>query len=224
MESMFSVFLSSLSFVFHPTTLFIMIIGLVVGIIGGMIPGITTVTAIALFIPFTFSMPPTLALAALGAVYCGAMYGGANAAILINTPGAPGSIATALDGYPMTLKGRAPEALFMALLASCFGGFVGAVMLLDHFLCPEWIGRVLPALCGVRQPGYYAQMAVAWALSVCYVKFPEETLPWLRPETLEPGTLRKTLQKILESRRLDEAGRETIRRLRAQLPKQEAAE
>ena len=133
MESMFSVFLSSLSFVFHPTTLIIMIIGLVVGIIGGMIPGITTVTAIALFIPFTFSMPPTLALAALGAVYCGAMYGGANAAILINTPGAPGSIATALDGYPMTLKGRAPEALFMALLASCFGGFVGAVMLLAFF-------------------------------------------------------------------------------------------
>lgn len=132
-SSMLSLFLSSLGFVFSPMTLLIMIIGLIVGIIGGMVPGITTVTAIALFIPFTFSMAPTLALAALGAVYCGAMYGGANAAILINTPGAPGSIATTLDGYPMTRNGRAPEALFTALLASCFGGFIGAVMLLAFF-------------------------------------------------------------------------------------------
>lgn len=104
-----------------------------------------------------------------------------------------------------------------------FSARFGAVMLLDHFLCPEWIGRVIPSLCAVRQPGYYARMAVAWALSICYVKFPEETRPWLGPESLELETLRKTLQKILESRRLTDAQREEIRRLRAQLPRQEAA-
>lgn len=68
-----------------PMNLLVMFIGLVVGIVGGMLPGITTVTAVALFVPFTFSMPPDMALIGLGGVFCGAMYGGANAAILINT-------------------------------------------------------------------------------------------------------------------------------------------
>ncbi len=107
--------------------------GLVVGIIGGMLPGITVVTAIALFIPFTFTLPAATALIALGAVYCGATYGGANAAILINTPGQPGSIATVMDGYPLTLKGKAEKALYVALIASCFGGIVGTVILLLFF-------------------------------------------------------------------------------------------
>lgn len=107
--------------------------GLVVGIIGGMLPGITVVTAIALFIPFTFTLPPATALIALGAVYCGATYGGANAAILINTPGQPGSIATVMDGYPMTLKGKAEKALYVALISSCFGGVVGSMLLLLFF-------------------------------------------------------------------------------------------
>ena len=62
-----------------PMNLLVMFIGLVVGIVGGMLPGITTVTAVALFVPFTFSMPPDMALIGLGGVFCGAMYGGANA-------------------------------------------------------------------------------------------------------------------------------------------------
>lgn len=116
-----------------PMNLLMMFVGLVVGIIGGMLPGITTVTAVALFVPFTFSMPPDMALIALGGVFCGAMYGGANAAILINTPGQPGSIATTLDGYPLTLQGRAPEALYLALLGSVFGGIFGSLALLLFF-------------------------------------------------------------------------------------------
>ena len=72
-----------------PMNLLVMFLGLIVGIVGGMLPGITTVTAVALFVPFTFSMPPDMALIGLGGVFCGAMYGGANAAILINTPGTP---------------------------------------------------------------------------------------------------------------------------------------
>ncbi len=116
-----------------PINLLIMFIGLVVGIVGGMLPGITTVTAVALFVPFTFSMPPAMALIGLGGVFCGAMYGGANAAILINTPGQPGAIATTLDGYPMTLQGRSQEALYGALLASVFGGIIGILILLVFF-------------------------------------------------------------------------------------------
>lgn len=116
-----------------PINLLVMFIGLVVGIVGGMLPGITTVTAVALFVPFTFSMPPDMALIGLGGVFCGAMYGGANAAILINTPGTPGSIATSLDGYPLVMQGRAEEACHIALIASVLGGIFGTVVLMLFF-------------------------------------------------------------------------------------------
>ena len=116
-----------------PYNLFIMVVGLVFGIVGGMLPGIAVVTAIALFLPFTFTMPAETALIALGAVYSGATYGGADASILINTPGQPSSVMTALDGYPMTLKGEAEEALYAALLASALGGIIGTLVLLGFF-------------------------------------------------------------------------------------------
>ena len=116
-----------------PSNLLVMIIGLAVGIIGGMLPGIAVVTAIALFIPFTFTMSPETALIALGAVYSGATYGGANASILINTPGQPSSVMTALDGYQLTLQGKAEEALYAALIASAWGGIIGTVVLLVFF-------------------------------------------------------------------------------------------
>lgn len=113
--------------------LVIMIIGLVVGIIGGMLPGITVVTAIALFIPFTFTLPTDSALIALGAIFTGSTYGGANAAILMNTPGQPGSVATTFDGYSMTRKGEAQDAMLTALFASAFGGLFGVLVLLFFF-------------------------------------------------------------------------------------------
>ncbi len=116
-----------------PYNLVIMVIGLAFGIIGGMLPGIAVVTAIALFLPFTFTMPPATALIALGAVYSGATYGGADASILINTPGQPSSVMTALDGYTMTLRGEAEDALYAALLASAFGGIIGTLVLLAFF-------------------------------------------------------------------------------------------
>lgn len=129
----FSLFMSGILNALTPYNLFIMVIGLVFGIVGGMLPGIAVVTAIALFLPFTFTMPPATALIALGAVYSGATYGGADASILINTPGQPSSVMTALDGYPMTLKGEAEEALYAALLASALGGILGSVVLLCFF-------------------------------------------------------------------------------------------
>lgn len=116
-----------------PVNLLVMFVGVAIGIVGGMLPGISVVTTLALFMPFTFSMPATTALVALGAVFCGATCGGANAAILINTPGQPGSIATTFDGYAMTQQGRAEEGLYTALLASAFGGIIGALLLLLFF-------------------------------------------------------------------------------------------
>lgn len=116
-----------------PLNLLMMFVGLVIGTIGGMLPGITIVTTLALCVPFTFSMPIDTAFIMLGAIFAGGTYGGANASVLINVPGQPSSFVTTLDGYPMTLKGKAGEALFGALLGSAFGGIFGAVCLLLFF-------------------------------------------------------------------------------------------
>ena len=118
---------------FEPYNIFIMLVGLALGIIGGMLPGINSVSTLALFIPFTFSMPPATALIALGSIYMGATYGGSIAAILINTPGQPASLATALEGYEMTKKGESRKALDTALIASAYGGVFGGLMLLFFF-------------------------------------------------------------------------------------------
>lgn len=87
-----------------------------------------------------------------------------------------------------------------------------AVMLLDYFVVPEYIGRALEALGQIRHEGYYVKMAAAWALSVCYVKFPRETDVFLQNCTLDDWTYNKTLQKICESHRVSA---ETKTQLRA---------
>lgn len=107
-----------------------MIVMSAIGLIIGALPGLSAVIAVALMLPFTFSMAPVTGLAALAAVYMAAIYGGCFTAILINTPGTPGSIATALDGYPMCKQGKGIQAIIGATLGSTVGGLVGCVFLL----------------------------------------------------------------------------------------------
>ena len=104
--------------------------GVVCGTVIGALPGLTATMAVAVLVPFTFALEPASALIALGAIYTGAIYGGAYAAILLNTPGTPSSIATTFDGYPMARAGRGDLALTLACLASVIGGLVGAAFLL----------------------------------------------------------------------------------------------
>ncbi|MCE9682948.1 tripartite tricarboxylate transporter permease [Halomonas alkalisoli] len=106
------------------------LVGVSAGLLIGSLPGLTATMALAVLLPFTFSMPPLQGLMALGAVYMGSIYGGAFTAILINTPGTPSSIATTFDGYPMARQGRAFEALAGATIASVIGGLVGVAFLL----------------------------------------------------------------------------------------------
>lgn len=106
------------------------LIGVSAGLLIGSLPGLTATMALAVLLPFTFPMEPLQGLIALGAVYMGAIYGGAFTAILINTPGTPSSIATTFDGYPMARQGRAYEALAAATIASVVGGLVGVAFLL----------------------------------------------------------------------------------------------
>ncbi|MBL7007091.1 MAG: tripartite tricarboxylate transporter permease [Spirochaetia bacterium] len=105
-------------------------IGVAAGIIIGAMPGLSAVLAITILLPFTFGMGSLPAIYLLLGAYCGAIYGGSITAILINTPGTPNAIATALDGYPLTKKGRAGDALKCALVGSTFGGIISCLALI----------------------------------------------------------------------------------------------
>ena len=104
--------------------------GVIAGTVIGSLPGLTATMAVAVLVPITFTMPPASALILLGAIYTGAIYGGAYAAILLNTPGTPSAIATTFDGFPMAKRGDGDLAVTLACLASVVGGLVGALFLL----------------------------------------------------------------------------------------------
>ncbi|MBE5693173.1 MAG: sodium ion-translocating decarboxylase subunit beta, partial [Bacteroides sp.] len=95
-----------------------------IGIVIGCLPGLSAAMGVALLLPMTFSMGASTGLIILGAIYCGAIFGGSISAILIHTPGTPASAATAIEGYQMTLQGKAGKALGTACIASFFGGLL----------------------------------------------------------------------------------------------------
>lgn len=108
--------------------------GSILGIVFGAMPGVSATLSIALLVPVTFEMPAVTGLIFLGAVYCGAIYGGSISGILINVPGTPAAVATMLDGYEMTKKGKGGLALGMTICASFVGGQFSVLVLL--FLAP----------------------------------------------------------------------------------------
>ena len=90
----------------------------------------------------------------------------------------------------------------------------GIVMLLDHFITDTYIDEVLQVLDEVSHDGYYVKMAVAWAISICYVKFEEKTMVLLRENTLDDFTYNKSLQKITESYRVTKEDKARIRSMK----------
>ncbi len=123
---MFDYFLAAMT----PLNLILALAGVAAGTIIGSIPGLTATMAVAVLVPITFSMSPDSALILMGAIYTGAIYGGAYAAILLNTPGTPSAIATTFDGFPMAKRGDGDMAISVACLASVVGGLIGAIALL----------------------------------------------------------------------------------------------
>ncbi|RXI51405.1 DNA alkylation repair protein [Clostridium tetani] len=91
------------------------------------------------------------------------------------------------------------------------------VMLLDFYINDEYIDKVLKLLDNVNHPGYYAKMAVAWAVSICYIKFPEKTMDYLKNNNLDDFTYNKSLQKICESLRVDKETKKIIKAMRRKL-------
>ena len=108
--------------------------GVALGIIIGCLPGLSAAMGVALMLPLTFSMPADTGLIVLGAIYCGAIFGGSISAILIHTPGTPASAATAIEGYQMTLQGKAGKALATACWSSFWGGLLSCISL--YFFAP----------------------------------------------------------------------------------------
>lgn len=89
-----------------------------------------------------------------------------------------------------------------------------AVILLDYYIDETWLSRTVKALEQINAKQYYAKMAVAWAMAECYLHFPDEVIPVLRQNRLDPEVRQKTLQKIIESRTISQDTREEIRAMK----------
>lgn len=104
--------------------------GVLIGVLVGALPGLSSPMAIALLMPFTISLDPVAAISMMAALYCAGTFGGSITAILINAPGAPPAVATALDGYQMAKKGEPGRALGLAAVSSVIGGMISIVIFL----------------------------------------------------------------------------------------------
>lgn len=113
-----------------PVMLFAAIFSVAIGIILGMLPGISSTMALAVMLPITFGMAPSLALLFLIGIFVSSVFGGSISAILLGIPGTPGAIMTKLDGYPMAKQGKGGFALTYALVGSTVGGLLGLIILM----------------------------------------------------------------------------------------------
>ena len=126
--------LGGFSVVLTPANIGLMFIGIVLGVLIGVLPGLGGANGVAILLPLTFTMSPTSAIVMLSCIYWGALFGGAITSVLFNIPGEPWSVATTFDGYPMAQKGLAGQALTAAFTSSFVGAFVAVLMI--TFLAP----------------------------------------------------------------------------------------
>jgi len=130
MDAVFDSLIAVLSF----RVLLLILLGTLLGVVVGALPGINAPTGIALAIPITFTFTPAEGLILLGTIYTASIYGGSISAILMNVPGEPADVVTCFDGYPMAKAGEPQRALELATIACAFGSLAGFLALL--FLSP----------------------------------------------------------------------------------------
>src|SRR5882672_778743 len=118
----------------QPANLLWCFVGVVLGTVVGILPGLGPPATIAMLLPLTFLMNPAAAMIMLAGIYYGAKYGGSTTSILLNVPGESASVVTCIDGYAMARKGRAGPALAIAAVGSYVAGTVSVVALM--FLAP----------------------------------------------------------------------------------------
>jgi putative tricarboxylic transport membrane protein len=142
--------LGGLGAALQPDNFLLMTIGVLVGVLAGALPGISFVNAMAMSLPFTYSMPPMMAMVFLGGMYVGGVFGGSISSILVNIPGDPDSLPSCWDGYPITQKGGSVRALSIAITASAIGGLFSAMLL--AFAAPPFARMALT----LDQPEFFA--------------------------------------------------------------------
>src|SRR5262245_29353727 len=154
------------------------LIGVSVGTLIGVLPGIGPLGTIAILMPITYSVSPVGALIMLAGIYYGAQYGGSTTAILVNLPGETSSVVTCIDGYQMARQGRAGPALAIAAIGSFFAGTVGTLLialagppLADvalKFCAPEYFSLMLMGLvaAAVLAQGYMVKSLAMVALGL----------------------------------------------------------
>ena len=120
--------ITGFTLIMEPFNFFLIFMGVLIGVLVGALPGLSSPMAVALLLPFTIGLEPIPAIAMLAALYCAGTFGGSITAILINTPGAPPALATALDGYPLAQRGEAGRALGIAAFSSVIGGIISLLI------------------------------------------------------------------------------------------------
>lgn len=151
---------SSFGLLLSPVTLLYVVLGFLIGTIFAAIPGLTATLALALLLPLTYSLDVVTALMACASIYMAGMCGGSITATTINIPGAPSSMMTAIEGYPMQQRGEGALALGHASLASMIGGAIGALLLI--ILAPF----IAKASLLVQTPGKFSLIAFALVVVV----------------------------------------------------------
>ena len=142
---------------FEPLNLMLVVLGCTAGLFIGAMPGLGSVNGVAILLPMTFLVPPTGAIIFLGALYYGAMYGGAISSIMLGIPGASTAVATTFDGRPLALQGKADRALVAAAAASFVGGTISVVLF--TFFAPPLADAAL----AFGPPEEFALMLLAFA-------------------------------------------------------------
>lgn len=135
------------------------VIGALIGVTIGSIPGLEPAGVMAILLPMTFAMEPLPGVSLLLGVYGGAWYGGAIPAILMNTPGTPVAVLTTYDGYPMAQRGEARRALSIAYTSSFVGGLISVFSLI----------LLAPALSQIARKFGSAEFAMLAALGMIFV-------------------------------------------------------
>lgn len=135
----FQLLLSGIGTAITPYNLLACVIGGVLGIFVGALPGVGAVAGCSLLLPITYKMNPVAAIIMLAGIYYGNMYGGAYSAILLNIPGDSPAVMTAVEGYPLTKRGLAGRALFSANFSSFVGGTIGIICLT---MLGPWLAKI----------------------------------------------------------------------------------
>lgn len=153
--------LNGFSHILDPWTLLYVFLGVLIGTVIGVLPGLGPTATIALLLPITYTMEPTQAIVMLSGIYYGSMYGGTITSVLLRLPGEAASVVTVLDGYEMTKAGRAGPALGI----SAIGSFVGATISL---LALTLLARPMVSLAVSFGPPEYVALTV---LGICLVTY-----------------------------------------------------